>query len=186
MNTNNKGEASLMVIAAIIIILAAAASAVYFWSNYQAGTKKSESPTPSLSVKPSPTQAPQTGGKVLDLSNQNLTKIPGDVFNQTNLTELNVSGNKIGGAVQSQINQLKNLVVLNLSNNLMTGLPAEIGQLSNLEVLDVSNNQLTGLPYELGNLKKLKIFKLSGNNYSEQDLNLIKSKLPNTTQIIIN
>ena len=67
----------------------------------------------------------------------------------------------------------------------MTGVPAEIGQLQNLEVLDLSNNQLTGLPNELANLKKLKIFNLSGNNYSQMDLEVIKTGLPSGVQIIL-
>ena len=74
--------------------------------------------------------------KVLNLSNQGLTKIPDNVFNQTNLEELNVSHNSLTGAIQSQIGQLKILKVLNASYNKMTGVPAEVGQLSNLQVLD--------------------------------------------------
>ncbi len=120
----------------------------------------------------------------LDLSNQNLSKVPDHVFNMTNLEELNISNNKITGAIQSQINQLKNLKVLNAGNNQMTGVPAEVGQLSNLEVLDLSNNQLTGLPNELGNLKNLKAFNISGNNYSTQDLNGIIQNLPASVNII--
>ncbi|MCX6744965.1 MAG: leucine-rich repeat domain-containing protein [Candidatus Parcubacteria bacterium] len=120
----------------------------------------------------------------LDLSNQNLTKVPDYVFNLTNLEELNLSNNKLSGAIQSQIGQLKKLKVLNASNNLMTGVPAEVGQLTNLQVLDLSNNQLTGLPNELGNLKKLKTFNISGNNYSTQDLNGIIQKLPTSVNII--
>lgn len=122
--------------------------------------------------------------KVLDLSNQGLSNIPMDVFSQTSLEELNVSGNSLTGAIQSQIGQLKNLKVLNTSNNQMTGVPAEVGQLTKLEVLDLSNNQLTGLPNELGNLINLKTFNISGNQYSQQDLDYIVSKLPSTVNII--
>ncbi|MCX6745621.1 MAG: leucine-rich repeat domain-containing protein [Candidatus Parcubacteria bacterium] len=120
----------------------------------------------------------------LDLSNQNLTKVPDYVFNLTNLQELNLSNNKLTGAIQSQIGQLKKLKVLNASNNLMTGIPAEVGQLTNLQILDLSNNQLTGLPNELGNLKNLQTFNISGNNYSTQDLNGIMQKLPASVSII--
>lgn len=122
--------------------------------------------------------------KVLDLSNKGLTSIPGDVFLQTDLEELDVSDNNIIGAIQSEIRQLKNLKVLDASNNQMTGVPAEIGQLKDLNVLDLSDNQLTGLPFELGNLKNLKTLNLSGNSYFEQDLNIIKSKLPSSVNII--
>lgn len=122
--------------------------------------------------------------EILDLSNQELEKIPDYVFENTNLEELDISGNKISGAIQSQIRELKNLKILDASNNEMTGLPAEIGQLLNLETLNISNNQLTGLPNELGNLKNLKILNISGNNYSVTDLKTITEKLPESVNII--
>jgi Leucine-rich repeat (LRR) protein len=122
--------------------------------------------------------------KILNLSNQQLTKLPDYVLQQTNLEELNISQNQITGAIPSQIQNLKNLKTLNMSNNRMTGIPAEIGQLQKLETLDLSNNQFTGLPNELGNLKNLKTLNLSGNNYSPQDLITITANLPANITII--
>ncbi len=119
----------------------------------------------------------------LDLSNQQLEKIPESVFNQTNLEELYLSNNRLG-TIQAEIRYLQGLKILNMSNNLMTGVPAEIGRLQNLQILDLSNNQLTGLPYELGNLKNLKILNISGNNYSTHDLNIITEKLPANVKVI--
>ncbi len=122
-------------------------------------------------------------GPKINLSNQGLTKAPEYIFSQSNLEELDLSYNSIGGALQSQIRNLKKLKVLNLSNNKFTGVPAEVGQLVNLEVLNLSKNQITGLPYELGNLKNLKLLDLSQNQYSEIDLAKIKETLPKTTII---
>lgn len=183
MNQYNKQQ-----IGFILFILVALIAGLFFYFYQNRNVSSLKNRTADISPTPTSTQniAPASKGSILNLSNQNLTKVPDSVFNQTGLKELNVSNNKIGGAVQSQINQLKSLAILNLSNNQMTGLPAEIGQLSNLEVLDVSNNKLSGLPYEIGNLQKLKTFKISGNSYSQADLDIIKSKLPATTQIIIN
>ena len=123
------------------------------------------------------------GDSILDLSGQGLTKAPEYIFARTSLTELNLSNNALTGSLQSQIGQLQNLKILNLSGNKFTGVPAEVGKLSQLEVLDLSNNQLTGLPLELGNLSHLKVLNLSGNSYSKSDLEKIKTKLPTTTII---
>lgn len=155
----------ILVLIIIIVLLAIGVVSVYNKSSYNNNSGNVEN-------------------RVLDLSNQGLTKIPEYVFSQTGLQELNVSYNSLSGAIQSQIGQLKNLKVLNASNNQMTGVPAEVGQLLKLEVLNLSNNQLTGLPNELGNLQNLKTLNLSGNNYSVQDLNIIRAKLPASVNII--
>jgi Leucine-rich repeat (LRR) protein len=117
---------------------------------------------------------------VLDLSGKGLTSIPADVFTRTDLEYLDLSGNRLTGAPQSQIGQLKNLTFLDLSDNALTGLPAELGKLSKLETLDASNNNLTGLPMEIGNLTQLRLLDVSGNDYSKQDLEQIAAKLVNT------
>ena len=120
---------------------------------------------------------------LLDISGQGLEKVPGEIFKRTSLESLDISHNNLTGAIPAEIRFLKNLRVLDLSDNKMTGLPAELGQLSKLETLDVSNNSLTGLPLELGKLTQLKILNLSGNDYSEYDLKLIRQKLTGTNII---
>ncbi|MFZ2253125.1 MAG: leucine-rich repeat domain-containing protein [Minisyncoccia bacterium] len=122
----------------------------------------------------------------LDLSGQDLTTVPKSVFEKVDLESLNLSHNKLTGALPAEIRNLQNLTNLDLSANSFTGVPAEIGQLKNLEILNLSNNKLTGLPYELGNLSSLRILNLSGNNYAEADLAKIKESLPKTTSIITN
>lgn len=143
----------------------------------------------------------------LDLSGQQLKKVPDYIFRLTNLEELNISNNQITGALQAEIGNLKSLKVLDANNNLMTSIPAEIGQLPNLQVfnishnllagipkeigqaqslqtLDLSNNQLTGLPFEMGILKNLQTLNISGNNYSSSDLDTISGSLPANVNII--
>ena len=121
---------------------------------------------------------------VLDLSGQELKRIPDYVFDKTDIQRLDLSNNNLGGSLQAEVRQLQNLKVLNLSNNHFAGVPAEIGQLKNLEELNLSNNQITGLPYELGNLSNLKVLNLRGNKYSQADLEIIKKTLPATTEVL--
>lgn len=120
----------------------------------------------------------------LNLSGQNLTKVPEYVFKETNLTSLNLADNSLTGALQAEVRHLQKLESLDLSGNQFTGVPAEVGQLRNLKVLNLANNDLTGLPHEIGNLKKLEVLDLRGNNPSEYDLTLIKESLP-TAQVLV-
>lgn len=121
---------------------------------------------------------------MLDLSGQGLTRVPPDVFEKTGLVELNLSGNRLTGAIPAEIRLLTALRVLDLSGNGMTGLPAEVGQLRELRTLDLSNNRLTGLPMELGQLTDLETLDLRENPYSAADLNIIRKNLARTTIIV--
>src|SRR3989344_730776 len=52
---------------------------------------------------------------ILDLSNQNLEKLPSYVLGLSNLEELNISNNKITGALPAEIHDLSSLRILNAS-----------------------------------------------------------------------
>lgn len=122
--------------------------------------------------------APAAVTSRLDLRGMGLTKLPADVLDRTDLTELDLSDNRLTGALPAEIGRLRNLRTLDASGNQMTGVPAEVGRLSELETLDLSDNRLTGLPLELGNLKKLRVLDLRGNDVSAQDLAAIRSAIP--------
>lgn len=125
-----------------------------------------------------------SSGATLDLSNQGLTKVSQDVFDRTELVELDLSHNLLTGAIPAEIRKLLKLRALDLSDNAMTGLPAEVGQLKDLRTLDLSNNQLTGLPMELGALISLETLDLRGNAYSKADLDQIRTKLSSTNILV--
>ncbi|MCW5203380.1 GTP-binding protein, partial [Desulfobulbus sp. US4] len=86
----------------------------------------------------------------LDLSQQRLTTLPPELFHHTNMTELNLSNNQLK-TLPLEICQLTNLTKLNLSNNQLSRLPPEICQLTNLTELDLKNNPLNSPPPEIAN-----------------------------------
>jgi len=114
-----------------------------------------------------------TGNKV-NMSNQGITSLAGNVFDRSGVTEFNVSGNRLTGALPSQIGKWKDLQVLNVSNNQMTGIPAEIGQLRFLTTIDYSNNQIDTMPNEIANLTNLVSLSLAGNLYREVPATLLQ------------
>ena len=76
------------------------------------------------------------------------------------VTELELSGRGLTGAIPHELGQLSQLQYLSLHlccNQLQSGaIPAELGQLSQLRVLVLENNRLSGkIPYELGQLSQL-------------------------------
>ncbi len=120
----------------------------------------------------------------LELAYRDLSDVPKEVFGRHNIEGLDLSHNSLNGSLPGEIRFLKELRLLDLSDNNFTGVPAEIGQLENLEVLDLSNNPITGLPNELGNLKNLKFLDLRGTQYSHQDLETIKRGLSVSVEIL--
>ena len=130
----------------------------------------------------------------LDISNNQLTKIPPEVNNLINLRYFNCSNNKISilsicnlinlkticcennkiKIIPKEIKTIINLTFLNCSQNELTILPLEIGNLINLEQFWCCNNNLTTLPLEIGNLINLKDFYCSNNK-----LNAIPNEIGN-------
>eukprot|EP00118_Oscarella_pearsei_P004184 m.17383 g.17383 ORF g.17383 m.17383 type:complete len:590 (+) comp27479_c0_seq1:63-1832(+) len=81
----------------------------------------------------------------------------------SSLKELYLGNNKIKAVTAVWLQSLPALVVLDLRDNQIDGIPTEISQCTKLERLDLTNNDLTGLPYEMGNMTSLKSLTLAGN-----------------------
>ena len=98
----------------------------------------------------------------LDLSDNQLTRLPEAIAQLSNLRELDLGNNQLTRLPEA-IAQLSNLRVLDLSYNQLTTLPEAIAQLSHLSWLYLSNNQLTTLPEAIKQLSQLEKLDLRGN-----------------------
>jgi len=102
----------------------------------------------------------------LDLSNNQITKIPPEIGQLTHLKELILADNQIT-VIPPEIGQLTHLTFLCLDYNKITVIPQEIGQLTHLEHLYLSYNQITVIPPEIGQLSNLKTLTLYRNQITE-------------------
>jgi internalin A len=100
--------------------------------------------------------------KELNLSANQLTSLPPELCQLTQLKELYLGGNQLISLLP-ELGQLTQLKELNLDGNQLTSLPPELGQLTQLTRLYLYVNQLTSLPPELGQLTQLKELYLSHN-----------------------
>ncbi len=107
-------------------------------------------------------QAARRGDILLSLSDNQLTSLPPEIWQLTNLVTLDLSDNQLT-SLPPEIWQLTNLKQLYLYVNALTSLPPEIARLTNLERLFLWENQLTSLPPEIARLTNLKALDLSDN-----------------------
>lgn len=165
-------------ITALLVILLA--GAVAFIASQQINKNNQPSPQSTNTASKSSTHDKQpAGGTSEDLSGKQLTAIPTDILNRTDITTLNLSNNQLT-SLPSQIGGMSGLTSLNVENNRLESLPADIAKLKNLETLDVGNNRINSLPSELGDMTWLKSINLSGYKGSPSDIENLKSKLTST------
>jgi len=107
-------------------------------------------------------QARRDGSTTLDIVNNQVTALPTELFQLTQLTTLNIGGNQLT-ALPTELFQLTHLTTLNIGDNQLTALPAELGQLTHLTTLDINSNLLTPLPAELFQLTQLTTLNIGGN-----------------------
>ncbi|KAJ2852676.1 cysteinyl-tRNA synthetase [Coemansia brasiliensis] len=99
----------------------------------------------------------------LDLSRNQLTELPSDVFmNLSILEHLILDSNHIV-SIPPSIGNLKNLKYLSCANNILSLIPIELARLENLATLDLHSNNLKLLPPEIWLMPKLVVLNLSSN-----------------------
>ncbi len=104
--------------------------------------------------------------KVLILSEQNLRKIPKEVFTFKNLTSLNLTYNKLR-RIPDEIEELKNLEDINLSYNRIKRVSKNITKLKQLKILIIRYNNLEQLPSSFIELRTLQVLNIDGNKIKD-------------------
>lgn len=101
----------------------------------------------------------------LDLSGDQITKIPNELCELHTLTKLDLSRNRF--RIPSELPNLKSLRILSLQRCKLVEVPKEMGNLESLEDLDLRENYLEKIPKEIGNLKHLEFLNLGDNFLTE-------------------
>ena len=98
-------------------------------------------------------------------SHEELTEVPEDINQFTNLQTLNLSYNHITTLPSSMVD-LKRLNQLYISNNKLSSFPEVIVKLDSLNSLDLKANQISELPAEIEQLDQLFYLNLDSNKLS--------------------
>lgn len=126
---------------------------------------------------------------LLDLRGLEIDELPPDIGILDHLRALRLGAipdtNKKNNltTLPRELCQLTNLELLELSDNKIKELPKEIGQLKNLTELYLNRNEISELPNEITELNKLILLELIGNNLSLPDEILDYSHQP---KVILN
>lgn len=125
-----------------------------------------------------PEKSNQFGGlEVLDMHGNMLKTLPVGLRQLSNLRVLNISANHLSADVISIASRLGNLRELRIAKNGMKGcLPTDICQLRELQILDLSDNQFDGIPSSFSQLHNLQKLFLAGNKFSSIPLNVVPSQ----------
>lgn len=86
----------------------------------------------------------------LDVSGMGIRTLSREIRYYPHLTALYMNNNKIVELPDDIFSELRSLVVIDVSFNLLSRLPSSIGQLDHLEKLAIHHNRITELPLEMG------------------------------------
>ncbi|XP_009763204.2 leucine-rich repeat receptor-like serine/threonine-protein kinase BAM3 isoform X1 [Nicotiana sylvestris] len=106
----------------------------------------------------------------LNLSNNRLSgALPTAIGKFSGLKNLLLSGNRFSGDIPSDISRLKSISKLDLSRNNFSGrIPPEIGNCLSLTYLDLSQNQLLGpIPAQIAQIHILNYINISWNHFND-------------------
>lgn len=95
-----------------------------------------------------------------------LTAVPSWVADLTNLSHLDLSGNRLA-SLPEWLADFSSLAVLNVRSNELAAFPSCLGELASLTALDLSRNVLPALPESIAGLSSLKTLLIAGNRLSD-------------------
>jgi Leucine-rich repeat (LRR) protein len=126
-------------------------------------TKKKKLELPNKDITEMPDELGElTQIEYLDLSYNNLKEFPKGIFKLHNLKHLYLTRNQIH-EIPAEILELKKLNFLDISYNQLHNISSSIGTLESLVTLDLSYNYIKELPLEIINLMSLKKLFLEDN-----------------------
>ncbi|CAL5089344.1 unnamed protein product [Urochloa decumbens] len=111
----------------------------------------------------------QMENNMLEANNEEEWEFIASLTNCSNLQRLKLGWNRFAGKLPSSLANLsRNLLWLRIPSNYISGgIPSEIGNLANLEMLDLTDNLLSGvIPESIGKLAQLKELYLYTNSLS--------------------
>lgn len=102
----------------------------------------------------------------LDCSGQKWDSLPLEIFQFTNLKELDLSKNKLS-QISEQFNWFQAIEKLDLGRNKFENFPLVICQLPHLKTLHLDRNQITLLPEQIADLQELEYLDLYANGIEQ-------------------
>ncbi|XP_014676737.1 PREDICTED: leucine-rich repeat protein 1-like [Priapulus caudatus] len=116
--------------------------------------------------------------RVLDLSRNQIWKLPEALGRLCHLVELHLYDNCLESLPASVCTDLSSsLVLLDLGQNPLKELPAQFCQLTSLVTLKLNNNQLTALPKHIASLSRLRYLSAACNQLTSVPCGLLRLRL---------
>ncbi len=109
----------------------------------------------------------------INLSEQQLTEIPPQIYQLDQLQELYIQRNQIT-TIPDEIIRLKELKKIDLSQNRIKKMNKNIEKLTELQELNLNNNRLTEISYSITNLSQLRKLELADNYIKKAPRNIQK------------
>ena len=103
---------------------------------------------------------------LLDLSNNNISKISKKILQFPNMKQIILNNNLIS-VIPFYLSELNYLEEIQLENNLVQLIPINIQNFPCLKILNITSNKLSQIPVELGLTKNLEILLFDKNEFTE-------------------